>query len=208
MNFGFLLFNNLEELDLVGPWEMINVWRVYRDGPACLTVSQNGGEIVCAKGLKLVADYSFENCPDLDYLLIPGGNGRKQEMHNEILLDFVKRQSQTCRHITSVCTGAFILHQAGLLKNKSATTHWGALDELRAFTDLKVDEKRFVRNGNIWTAAGVSAGIDMALALIAAEAGEETASQVQLYAEYYPSDKRYGDAHKTEKAVPAYLKND
>lgn len=204
MNFGFLLFNNLEELDLVGPWEIINVWREYEGGPGCLTVSQTGGEIVCAKGLKLVADYSFENCPQLDYLLIPGGHGRKQEMHNETLLDFVRRQAATSRHIMSVCTGAFILHKAGLLKNKSATTHWRSLDELRAFEDLKVDEKRYVRTGNIWTAAGVSAGIDMALALVAAEASEETAGRVQLYAEYYPSAKRYGAAHKSDQA-PAYL---
>jgi transcriptional regulator GlxA family with amidase domain len=207
MNFGFLLFNNLEELDLVGPWEIINVWRMYAGGPeCCLTVSQTGGEIVCAKGLKLVADYGFENCPQLDYLLIPGGQGRKQEMHNEALLDFVKRQAATCRHIMSVCTGAFILYKAGLLENKRATTHWGSLDELRALEDVSVDEKRFVRNGNIWTAAGVSAGIDMALALVAEEAGEETAGKIQLYAEYYPNGKRYGTAHESEKA-PAYLKD-
>lgn len=207
MNFGFLLFNNLEELDLVGPWEIINVWRMYAGGPErCLTVSQRGGEIVCAKGLKLISDYSFEKCPQLDYLLIPGGNGRKEEMHNEVLLDFVRKQATTCKQIMSVCTGAFILYKAGLLGNKSATTHWNSLDELRVFEDLKVDEKRFVQNGNIWTAAGVSAGIDMALALVAEEAGEETAGKVQLYAEYYPSDKRYGTAHKSEKA-PAYLKD-
>jgi transcriptional regulator GlxA family with amidase domain len=206
MNFGFLLFNQLEELDLVGPWEIINAWRVSAHGPSCLTISQTGGEIICAKGLKLVADYSFENCPDLDYLLIPGGVGRKQEMHNDILLNFVRRQARRCKAIASVCTGAFILHEAGLLKNKSATTHWASLDELREIKDLNVEEARFIRNENIWTAAGVSAGIDMALALIAAEAGEETASQVQLYAEYYPSGKRYGEAHKSEKA-PGYLKN-
>jgi transcriptional regulator GlxA family with amidase domain len=206
MNFGFLLFNNFEELDLIGPWEIINVWREYANGPSCLTVSQHGGEITAAKGLKLIAEYSFENCPALDYLLIPGGHGRKQEMNNPILLDFVRRQSQSCRQIASVCTGSFILQHAGLLKNLSATTHWRSLDELRALDDVKVDEKRFVRNRNIWTAAGVSAGIDMALALVAAEAGEETASEVQLYAEYYPSQKRYGSAHKNEKA-PAYLKD-
>lgn len=205
MNFGFLLFHDLEELDFVGPWEIMNVWRMYANGPECLTVSEKGGEIVCAKGLRLVSGYSFENCPPLDYLLIPGGKGRKQEMHNETLLDFVKQKSKTCKQIASVCTGAFILHNAGLLQNKSATTHWGSLEELRALNNVQVEEKRFVQTGNVWTAAGVSAGIDMALALIAEEAGEEIAGQVQLYAEYYPDRKRYGSAHKSEKA-PAYVK--
>jgi transcriptional regulator GlxA family with amidase domain len=205
MNFGFLLFQDLEELDFVGPWEIMNVWRMYANGPNCLTVSEKKGEINCAKGLKLIADYSFEDCPALDYLLIPGGKGRKQEMHNETLLNFVKKQSKNCRQVASVCTGAFILHSAGLLQNKLATTHWGSLEELRAIKDVSVEEKRFVRTGNVWTAAGVSAGIDMALAIIAEEAGEETAGQVQLYAEYYPDNKRYGTAHQNEKA-PAYVK--
>ena len=205
MNFGFLLFNDLEELDLIGPWEIINVWRKYSNGPDCLTVSQSAGEITCAKGLKLVAEYSFENCPDLDYLLIPGGVGRKKEMHNQTLLQFVSVQSKSCRHIASVCTGAFILYHAGLLQQKSATTHWASLDELRVLPDLRVEEKRYVRNGNIWTAAGVSAGIDMALAIVAAEAGEEIAGEVQLYAEYYPDQKMYGSSHKDPKA-PAYIK--
>jgi len=205
MNFGFLLFPDLEELDLVGPWEIINVWRKYSNGPSCLTVSERKGEIVCAKGLKLIADYTFEDCPVLDYLLIPGGQGRKTEMHNQKLLDFVKQQSNNCRQIASVCTGAFILHSAGLLRNKQATTHWSALEELRALNDVRVDERRFVRTENVWTAAGVSAGIDMALAIIAEEAGEETAGEVRLYAEYYPDNKRYGTAHTNEKA-PAYVK--
>jgi transcriptional regulator GlxA family with amidase domain len=206
MNFGFLLFPDLEELDLVGPWEMMNVWRMFMEGPNCLTVSEKGGEIVCAKGLKIFASYNFENCPPLDYLLIPGGQGRKQEMLNEKLLDFVRSKSKSCKQIASVCTGAFILHRAGLLQDKAATTHWGSLEELRAIQDLHVEEKRFVRTGNVWTAAGVSAGIDMALAIIAEEAGEETAGKVQLYAEYYPDGKRYGAAHKSEQA-PKYVQD-
>ncbi len=205
MTFGFLLFPNLEELDFVGPWEIINVWRMFFDGPECLTISENGGEVVCAKGLKMFADYSFEDCPQLDYLLIPGGQGTRTEVGNVKLIEFVQKQSATCKHITSVCTGSFILQAAGLLKEKSATTHWGSLDRLRAFENITVDEKRFVRNGNVWTAAGVSAGIDLALALVAEEAGEETAGEVQFYVEYYPSLKRYGTAHKGVKA-PAYLK--
>jgi transcriptional regulator GlxA family with amidase domain len=207
MNFGFLLFPNLEELDLVGPWEIIGVWSKYAGGPEhCLTVSQSGGEIVCAKGLRMVADHRFADCPPLDYLLIPGGQGTRAEVSNQELLEFVRRQAASCREVLSVCTGSFILQAAGLLKDKRATTHWGSVDRLRAFADVTVDEKRFVRDGHIWTAAGVSAGIDLALALVADQAGEEVAGKVQLYAEYYPDNVRYGTAH-TEAQAPAYLKS-
>jgi transcriptional regulator GlxA family with amidase domain len=206
MNFGFLLFPELEELDLVGPWEIVNVWSKYAGGPeVCLTVSQGGGEVVCAKGLRMIADYSFADCPPLDYLLIPGGQGTRQEVGNTALLEFVRKQAKSCREVLSVCTGAFILQAAGLLEGKRATTHWGSLDRLRAFKDVSVDERRFVRDGHVWTAAGVSAGIDLALALIAEEAGEEAAGKVQLYAEYYPNHVRYGESHLDARA-PAYLK--
>ena len=206
MNFGFLLFPDLEELDLVGPWEIIGVWSKYADGPEHrLTVSQSGGEIVCAKGLKMVADHSFKDCPPLDYLLIPGGQGTRAEVNNSELLEFVRRQAASCREVLSVCTGSFILQAAGLLDGKRATTHWASLDRLRALRGVTVDEKRFVRDGHIWTAAGVSAGIDLALALVADQAGEEVAGKVQLYAEYYPDNVRYGTAHSAAQA-PAYLK--
>jgi transcriptional regulator GlxA family with amidase domain len=207
MNFGFLLFPELEELDLVGPWEIIGVWSKYAGGPEQrLTVSQRGGTIRCAKGMRMVADHSFEDCPPLDYLLIPGGQGTRAEVSNQELLEFVRRQASICREVLSVCTGSFILQAAGLLEGRRATTHWASLDRLRAFTDVTVEEKRFVRDEHIWTAAGVSAGIDLALALVADQAGEEVAGKVQLYAEYYPNDVRFGDAARTEAHAPAYLK--
>jgi transcriptional regulator GlxA family with amidase domain len=206
MNFGFLLFPDAEELDLVGPWEIINVWRKYKGGPEhCFTVSQAGGEIRFAKGMRVMADYSFSDCPQLDYLLIPGGQGTRSEVNNTALLEFVRKQAASCKEILSVCTGSFLLQAAGLLNNRKATTHWGSLERLRALPDVCVTEKRFVRDGNIWTAAGVSAGIDLALALVADQAGEEVAGEVQLYAEYYPDNKRYGEAHLNPQA-PEYLK--
>jgi transcriptional regulator GlxA family with amidase domain len=170
-----------------------------------LTVSQAGGETRCAKGMRIVADYGFEDCPTLDYLLVPGGQGTRREVDNTELLAFVRKQAAACREVLSVCTGAFILQAAGLLEGKRATTHWGSLDRLRAFGDMTVEEKRFVRDGHVWTAAGVSAGIDLALALVADQAGLEAAGKVQLYAEYYPYNVRFGEAHLDTKA-PAYLK--
>ncbi|MBA3805181.1 MAG: DJ-1/PfpI family protein [Acidobacteria bacterium] len=207
MNFGFLLFPNLEELDVIGPWEIIGVWGKYAAGPEHrLTVSQCGGETLCAKGLRILADYSFTDCPPLDYLLIPGGQGTRVEVNNTELLEFVRRQAANCREVLSVCTGSFILQAAGLLEGKRATTHWASLARLRAFKEVTVDEKRYVRDGHIWSAAGVSAGIDLALALVADQAGEEVAGRVQLYTEYYPSGVRFGTAHEDTPQAPAYLK--
>lgn len=206
MNFGFLLFPDLEELDFVGPWEVIGMWGKWLGGPEQrLVVSQTGGVVSCAKGLQVVADYSFADCPALDYLLIPGGQGTRQEVENVELLAFVQKQAGGCRQVLSVCTGAFILQAAGLLAGRQATTYWQSLDRLRSHAEVTVTEERFVRDGNIWTAAGVSAGIDLALALVADQAGEEVAGRVQLAMEYYPSSRRYGRAHLIPEA-PAYLK--
>jgi transcriptional regulator GlxA family with amidase domain len=206
MNFGFLLFPEAEELDLVGPWEIINVWRKFAGGPErCLTVNQTAGEVRFAKGMRIMSDHGFDDCPRLDYILIPGGQGARSEVNNAALLGFVRKQAASCREILSVCTGSFILEAAGLLKGRRATTHWGSLERLRAAPEVRVTEERFVRDGNVWTAAGVSAGIDLALALVADQAGEEVAGQVQLYAEYYPDGRRYGEAHLDPKA-PEYLK--
>jgi len=106
----------------------------------------------------------------------------------------------------SVCTGAFLLHRAGLLSGKRATTHWGSLDRLRTLGDVTVVEERWVRDGNVWTSAGVSAGIDMTLAFIAHVAGKEIAGKVQFGAEYYPSGVEYGNM-RTHAKAPAYIRN-
>ena len=184
------------------------MWSKALKGPEeCLTVSQNGSIITCAKGLKVVTDFSFKNCPPVDYLLIPGGEGTRKEVDNKELISFVQKQSTTCKQMLSVCTGAFILQAAGLLNGKKVTTHWRSLERMRQFPDVKVVEKRIVHDGNIWTAAGVSAGIDLALAFVADQAGAETAGKVQLATEYYPNGVKYGHAHQIPE-TPAYIKNE
>lgn len=206
MNFGFLLFPKLEELDLIGPWEMITTWGQLAGGPdACFTISQSGAKIACAKGLEIASDFSFENCPRLDYLLVPGGLGTRTEVNNNKLLYFVAAQARSCKAVISVCTGAFILHAAGLLEGKRATTHWASLERLRKLPDVIVVEKRYVRDGNVWTSAGISAGMDAVLALIADQAGEETASWVQFATEYYPDGAVYGSPAQHPQA-PAYIR--
>jgi transcriptional regulator GlxA family with amidase domain len=206
MNFGVLVFNEVEELDFVGPWEMLTMWRKVADGPEnCLIVSQSREPIDCAKGLSINPHVSFADCPVLDYLLVPGGQGTRQEVNNPVLIEFIANQAKTCKAVLSVCTGSFVLHAAGVLSGKKAKTHWSSLERLRALGDVSVVEQRYVQDGNVWSSAGVSAGTDLMLAFIASVAGEEAAGKAQFGAEYYPSSVKYGGFENHEQA-PAYIK--
>jgi transcriptional regulator GlxA family with amidase domain len=207
MKFGVLVFNQVEELDFIGPWEMVTMWGEKANGPEnCLIIAVDLGIVTCAKGLSILPHASFENCGKLDYLLIPGGQGTRLEVNNPAIIEFIKSQSASCKAVLSVCTGSFLLHAAGLLSGKQATTHWASLDRMRALGDVHVVEQRFVNDGNIWSSAGVSAGTDMLLAFIAATSGEEVAGIVQFATEYYPSTKRYGNYESHEQA-PKYVKH-
>lgn len=207
MNFGLLIFPQVEELDFVGPWEMVTMWKQVASGPErCIIVAQTKEPVSCAKGMSVNPHESFDSCPELDYLLVPGGQGTRPEVNNRVLLDFVARQATGSKAVLSVCTGSFLLHAAGLLSGKKATTHWGSLDRLRALRDVNVVEERYTRDGNIWCSAGVSAGIDMTLRFIAETAGEDAAGKVQFAAEYYPSPVAYGTYAKNVQA-PAYIRD-
>jgi len=207
MTFGILIFHQVEELDFVGPWEMVTMWQQVAGGPKCLVVAEHAAPVICAKGLSVNPHVTFEDCPSLDFLLVPGGQGTRTEVNNVKLLDFVATRGGACRAVLSVCTGSFVLHAAGLLAGKRATTHWGSLERLRALGNVEVVEERFVRDGAIWSSAGVSAGMDLTLAFIAETAGEEAAAKVQFASEYYPSAKRYGALHNTHPSAPAYAKD-
>ena len=204
--FGVLIFPQAEELDFVGPWEMITMWSKYADGPAnCLLIAQSNEPVSCAKGMSVLPHVDFGACPQLDYLLVPGGQGTRAEVGNPVLLEFVAKQAAGCRALFSVCTGAFVLHAAGLLSGKRATTHWGSLKRLRALGDVSVVEERLVHDGKVWSSAGVSAGIDLMLAFISSAVSPETAGKVQFAAEYYPSPVRYG-GFEGHADAPAYVR--
>ena len=193
--FGILLFPGVEELDAVGPWEMATLWARQPSGPEqCLLIAQGEAPITCAKGLVLLPHASFTAAPPLDVLLVPGGLGTRTEVGNTELIAYIRRQSGSCRAVLSVCTGAFLLHAAGLLSGGRATTHWASLDRLRALGDVEVVEERFVRSGAVWTSAGISSGLDLMLRFIAETAGEDVAAKVQLESEYFPASRIYGDA--------------
>ncbi|MBE7368907.1 DJ-1/PfpI family protein [Ramlibacter pallidus] len=206
MKFGILLFPAVEELDFVGPWEMLTMWKQVAGGPeTCLLVAQTDAPIACAKGMSVNPHVSFDTCPALDVLLVPGGQGTRTEVDNAVLVDFIAKQAAGCEAVLSVCTGAFLLHAAGILQGKKATTHWGSLDRLTALGDVQVVQERYVRDGKVWSSAGVSAGIDLMLAFIAASAGDDVAGKVQFSSEYYPSAKTYGTYTSHEKA-PLYIR--
>ena len=206
MNFGVLVFNQVEEFDFVGPWAMLTRWSKLSGEPKrCLIVGQSVEPITCANGLLITPHVSFANCPTLDYMLVPGGQGTRQEVNNLALIEFIVNQAKSCKAVLSVCTGSFLLHAAGLLSGKKATTHWGSLERLRALGDVTVVEQRYVQDSNVWTSAGVSAGMDLMLAFIASVSGEEVAGQVQFDAEYYPNSVKYGGFEDDQQA-PAYIK--
>lgn len=188
---GILLFDDAEELDAVGPWEVLSSWTRYfpDDGFAVSCISQAGGRVRCAKGLVLQAHHSYADAPPLEVLVYPGGQGTRPQLRDEAQLDWVRRQRQDVPLMTSVCTGSLVYAAAGLLANRPATTHWGSLEQL-AELDPTIDvrgEERFVDDGDVVTSAGVSAGIDMALHLVMRLAGVERARQVRRAIQYDPA---------------------
>ncbi len=192
---GILLFPEAEELDFVGPLEVFGTlanhfdkeWRV-------VTVAERPDTIKAANGLKIMPDYSFEDCPPLDVILVPGGSGTRRERKNAKMLEFIRKAAAGASYVTSVCTGSLVLHAAGLLSGKRATTYWGSIEWLKSLGDVEVVTERFVHDGNVITAAGVSAGIDMALYLVGVLNGPDTARLVQKAIEYYPQPPEFAEA--------------
>jgi transcriptional regulator GlxA family with amidase domain len=185
---AFVLFDGAEELDWVGPWEVFTMLDKVEPGSCtAYSVSQHGGEVRCAKGLRVLADHSFANAPKPDIVLVPGGQGTRTESQNPAMLDYIRATATEAELMTSVCTGAFVLAAAGLLEGKRATTHFASMDRLRAIEGITAVEERWVDEGSVVTAAGVSAGIDMALHLVARLWSPAIAAKVRQVMQYYPS---------------------
>ncbi len=183
-----VLFDGAEELDFVGPWEVLAFAGQSEPGTCnVFTVSERGGAVRCAKGLRVLADFSFDDCPATDIIVVPGGRGTRTEVDNPAMIDFLKRIGAGCELMTSVCTGSFLLERAGFLAGKRAVTHWASMDRFRELGTVEVIEERFVDHDTVITAAGVSAGIDMALYLVGRLWGVELARRVQKGIEYFPA---------------------
>jgi transcriptional regulator GlxA family with amidase domain len=187
---GIVLFQDMEELDAIGPYEVFAYAAGMREDlfRVC-TIAERDGPVRCAKGLTIVPSHSFATAPDLDVILVPGGRGSKAEAANPVLTAWVAQQAARCEWVASVCTGARILLAAGPAVGKRITTHWRAVAELReeGKAAAVLDDVRFVRDGNLVTSAGVSAGIDMALWLVGQIADPAFARAVQKGIEYFPA---------------------
>jgi transcriptional regulator GlxA family with amidase domain len=191
MRIGVYLFEGAEELDWAGPWEVLAVWAAEwpGDGVEVVTVAHDDGPLRCANGLRVLADHTFATAPQLDVLVVPGGDGIWGVIETPAALDWIRVHAARGALVTSVCTGALVLAAAGLLAGRPATTWWGRLDRLQEIeptVDLRPDD-RFVDDGDVVTAAGVSAGIDMALHLVARLHSPERAREVRRYIQYDPA---------------------
>jgi transcriptional regulator GlxA family with amidase domain len=187
---GVALFDGAEELDWAGPWEVLAAWAKQwpDDGVRVFTVARSEELVTCAKGLRVLPDETWDTAPALDVLVYPGGRGTRRELGDEAVLNWIRGAAEGGTVVASVCTGSLVLAAAGLLDGKPATTHWQSLELLPTLgRDIEVrPADRFVDNGNVITAAGVSAGIDMALHLVARLHSPERAREVRRYIQYDP----------------------
>jgi len=182
-NVGFLIFPHLTQLDLTGPLQVLA--RLPQSTTHIIAKSQAPVPSDC--GLALVPTCTFENCPPLDLICIPGGaTGVADAIGDRETIAFVRAQASQARYVTSVCTGALILGAAGLLRGRRATTHW-AYTDLLSLVGATHEKARVVRDGNLITAGGVTSGIDFALCVVAEIAGETVARTIQLGIEYDPA---------------------
>jgi transcriptional regulator GlxA family with amidase domain len=192
---GILLFDDAEELDFVGPYEvftMMNAVLERRGGMAShdiVILAERAAAIRCAKGMQVLPHATLAAASALDVLVVPGGQGTRREVENKALLDWIAKTAAECRWITSVCTGALLLAAAGPARGKRVTTHWGFVEQLRARGEAAevLENVRYVRDGNVVTAAGVSAGIDMALWLVGQLHSPALARATQRAMEYDPA---------------------
>lgn len=182
LQIGFLLFPQVQQLDLTGPYDVlaslpdVKVHLIWKDLMP----------VTASTGLLLKPTTTFEDCPALDVICVPGGSGVGPLMEDDQTLDFLRAQAANARYITSVCTGALVLGAAGLLKGKRATTHWAYHELLKPLGAIPVKD-RVVRDGHLLTGGGITAGIDFALTLAAELFDPATAELVQLQLEYAPA---------------------
>ena len=190
---GIVVFEDVEVLDFCGPFEVFSVARLNeqkrREEPSpfnVFLVAEARGPLAAAGGMKVLPDHGLDDCPALDILVVPGGWGTRKEMNNGRLLGWIADRSRQVQILASVCTGALLLGKAGLLDGRRATTHWRSLDWMQGLFPKTHVEKQlhFVEDGDLFTSAGISAGIDMALKVVARCYGDAIARATAKHMEY------------------------
>jgi cyclohexyl-isocyanide hydratase len=182
LNIGFVIFPQLTQLDFTGPLQVLS----RLPGAATHIVAKAGGPVPSDCGLSLVPTTTFAACPKLDVICVPGGFGVVAAIGDRDTVEFVRRQAGGATYVTSVCTGAFVLGAAGLLRGRRATTHWAYADLLPMVGAIH-EKGRVVKDSNIVTAGGVTSGIDFGLSMVAEIAGGTVAQSIQLGIEYDPA---------------------
>jgi cyclohexyl-isocyanide hydratase len=195
---GMLLFPDLTQLDLTGPFEVF----ARTPGAEVRLLWKRAGPVAADTGLRILADTALADCPPLDVLCVPGGPGVNAVMEDAEILAFLRERGPRVRYLTSVCTGSLALGAAGLLRGRRATSHWSARDLLAQLGAIPT-EGRVVRDGNLITGGGVTAGIDLALTVVAELLGPEAAQAIQLGIEYAPAPPF--DAGSPDRAPPDVL---
>ncbi|MEJ1156702.1 DJ-1/PfpI family protein [Prosthecomicrobium sp. N25] len=197
INVGFVIFPDLTQLDFTGPQQVL----ARLPNSAMHIVAKSASPVPSDSGLGLVPTHTFQTCPQLDLLCVPGGgSGVVQALNDADLVAFVRGQAAGARYVTSVCTGAFILGVAGLLEGRRATTHW-AFTDLLPLVGATHEKARVVKDGNVTTAGGVTSGIDFGLHMVSEIAGAAVAQAIQLGLEYDPSPPF--DTGHPDRAPPA-----
>jgi transcriptional regulator GlxA family with amidase domain len=186
---GLLIFDGAEELDFVGPWEVFTMAAKVRDDIRVVTIAERTGPVTCAKGMRVLPDHTLADAPALDVVMVPGGIGTRREVDNPVVIEWLRQIAPGLRWVTSVCTGALLLCGAGLARGRRVTTHWAFIEDLRKrHPEVEVlAGVRYVRDDKVCTAAGVSAGIDLALWLTGQIWGIDTARKTQRAMEYDPA---------------------
>lgn len=183
LNVGILLFDNMTMLDGYAPLQFLAMVPQFH----AFTFARTAAPILSDCGARLTPDHDFESCPPLDILVVPGGGDVLPQMRDSETIATLRRLAHGASYVTSVCTGALILAEAGLLDGYRATTHWACLPHLRRYPAIQVEDQRVVVDGNRITGGGVTAGIDFALTLIATVVGAPLAQTLQLLFEYRPA---------------------
>jgi cyclohexyl-isocyanide hydratase len=190
---GFVMFPGMTQLDLTGPWEVLT----RLPNATCHLLAENHNPVRSASCLSIAPTKLFEECGQLDIVVVPGGPGHLAAMQDDRILSFLRDQEPGCQYLMAACTGTLILAAAGLLKGHKSTTHWTAMHRLAAYGATPVNQ-RVVIDGKRATGGGVTAGIDLGLAMVSNLAGEDVARRISLMMEYAPEPPFPGSPHTAD----------